>query len=68
MRVKGVKHTNEDGVEGWLVNGQKTWTTSAHFAEWYWCGVRTDPNNKHLGISPSRYRDMEDLETQGPHN
>jgi len=24
--------------------------------------------NKHLGISPSRYRDMEDLETQRPHN
>ncbi|MGB6059874.1 MAG: acyl-CoA dehydrogenase family protein [Microthrixaceae bacterium] len=51
MRLKGVKHTNEDGVEGWLLNGQKTWTTSAHFAEWYWCGVRTDPDNKHMGIS-----------------
>ncbi len=24
--------------------------------------------NKHLGISPSRYRNMEDLESQGPHN
>ena len=51
MRLKGVKHTNADGVEGWLLNGQKTWTTSAHFAEWYWCGVRTDPDNKHMGIS-----------------
>ena len=51
MRLKGVKHTNEDGVEGWLLNGQKTWTTSAHFAEWYWCGVRTDPDNKHMGIT-----------------
>ncbi len=51
MRLKGVKHTNEDGVTGWMCNGQKTWTTSAHFAEWYWCGVRTDPDNKHLGIS-----------------
>ena len=51
MRVKGVKHTNEDGVTGWLVNGQKTWTTSAHFADWYWCGVRTDPDNKHMGIT-----------------
>ncbi|MGB3412698.1 MAG: acyl-CoA dehydrogenase family protein [Microthrixaceae bacterium] len=51
MRLKGVKHTNSDGVEGWLLNGQKTWTTSAHFAEWYWCGVRTDPDNKHMGIS-----------------
>lgn len=51
MRLKGVKHTNSDGVEGWLLNGQKTWTTSAHFADWYWCGVRTDPDNKHMGIT-----------------
>lgn len=51
MRLKGIKHTTEDGREGWLLNGQKTWTTSAHFAEWYWCGVRTDPDNKHMGIS-----------------
>ena len=51
MRLKGVRHTAEDGTTGWLLNGQKTWTTSAHFAEWYWCGVRTDPDNKHLGIT-----------------
>ncbi len=51
MRLKGVQHTTEDGRTGWLCNGQKTWTTSAHFAEWYWCGVRTDPDNKHMGIS-----------------
>ncbi len=51
MRLKGVKHVNDDGVSGWLLNGQKTWTTSAHFAEWYWCGVRTDPDNKHMGIT-----------------
>ena len=36
---------------GWLLNGQKTWTTSAHFAEWYWLGTRTDPNEKHTGIT-----------------
>ena len=51
MRLKGVRHTAEDGSTGWLLNGQKTWTTSAHFAEWYWCGVRTDPDNKHMGIT-----------------
>jgi len=51
MRLKGVPHTTEDGRTGWLLNGQKTWTTSAHFAEWYWCGVRTDPDNKHMGIT-----------------
>jgi 3-oxocholest-4-en-26-oyl-CoA dehydrogenase alpha subunit len=51
MRLKGVRHTAEDGTTGWLLNGQKTWTTSAHFAEWYWCGVRTDPDNKRMGIT-----------------
>lgn len=29
---------------GWILSGQKTWTTSAHFAEWYWVGARTDPD------------------------
>ncbi|MCZ7528996.1 MAG: acyl-CoA dehydrogenase family protein [Acidimicrobiia bacterium] len=38
--------------DGWRLNGQKTWTTSAHFAEWYWVGARTDPDApKHHGIS-----------------
>ena len=50
MRLKA-ERTFHDGKEGWLLNGQKTWTTSAHFAEWYWLGTRTDPNNKHMGIT-----------------
>jgi alkylation response protein AidB-like acyl-CoA dehydrogenase len=38
--------------DGWRLNGQKTWTTSAHFAEWYWVGARTDPDApKHHGIT-----------------
>jgi hypothetical protein len=37
--------------DGWMLNGQKVWTTSAHFAEWYWMGARTDPDNKHQGIT-----------------
>ena len=38
--------------DGWRLNGQKTWTTSAHFAEWYWVGARTDPEaSKHHGIT-----------------
>ncbi len=41
-----------DKVEGgWMLNGQKTWTTSAHFADWYWVGARTDQTKKHDGIS-----------------
>ncbi len=35
---------------GWRLNGQKIWTTSAHFADWYWVGARTDAG-KHDGIS-----------------
>jgi hypothetical protein len=46
MKLKAVR----DG-DGWRLNGQKTWTTSAHFAEWYWLGARTDPDNKHQGIT-----------------
>src|SRR4051795_8890395 len=46
MKLKAVK----DG-DGWLLNGQKVWTTSAHFADWYWLGARTDPANKHQGIT-----------------
>jgi alkylation response protein AidB-like acyl-CoA dehydrogenase len=38
--------------DGWLLNGQKIWTTSAHFADWYWVGARTDPEAaKHFGIT-----------------
>ena len=45
-----LKATRVDG--GWVLNGQKTWTTSAHFAEWYWVGARTDPEApKHFGIT-----------------
>jgi 3-oxocholest-4-en-26-oyl-CoA dehydrogenase alpha subunit len=47
MKLKATK----DG-DGWRLNGQKTWTTSAHFAEWYWVGARTDPDAaKHFGIT-----------------
>src|SRR6266516_5689349 len=47
MRLKATR----DG-DGWRLNGQKTWTTSAHFAEWYWVGARTDPDvSKHTGIT-----------------
>ena len=35
-----------------MLNGQKIWTTSAHFADWYWVGARTDPDApKHAGIT-----------------
>jgi alkylation response protein AidB-like acyl-CoA dehydrogenase len=36
----------------YLVNGQKIWTSFAHYANWIFCLVRTDPEAKpHSGIS-----------------
>jgi alkylation response protein AidB-like acyl-CoA dehydrogenase len=47
MQLKAVR----DGEE-WVLNGQKIWTTSAHFADWYWVGARTNPDApKHSGIT-----------------
>lgn len=47
MRLKA-----ERKDDGWLLNGQKVFTTSAHFADWYWVGARTDPSaRKHHAIS-----------------
>jgi alkylation response protein AidB-like acyl-CoA dehydrogenase len=42
--------TRDDTRNGWVLSGQKIWTTSAHFADWYWVGARTGPH-KHKGIS-----------------
>jgi len=35
-----------DGKGGYIVNGQKTWTTYAQYADWIFCLVRTDNSGK----------------------
>jgi pimeloyl-CoA dehydrogenase large subunit len=41
-----------DGNDYYIVNGQKTWTTLAQYADWIFCLVRTDPKaKKQEGIS-----------------
>nr|WSY53508.1 acyl-CoA dehydrogenase family protein [Streptomyces sp. NBC_00886] len=38
--------------QGWLIDGQKIFTSNAHNADWIWLACRTDPEApKHRGIS-----------------
>jgi len=48
LKTKAVK--DEDS---YVVNGQKIWTTLAHYADWIFCLVRTDPSveRRQEGIS-----------------
>lgn len=40
-----------DEGDHFVVNGQKTWTTYAQYADWIFCLVRTDKANKYQGIT-----------------
>ena len=48
LKTKAVKKENV-----YVVNGQKIWTTLAHYADWIFCLVRTDPTveKRQEGIS-----------------
>ena len=46
LSTRADRFTGEDGKEYYRVNGQKTWTTQGHFADWGFFLVRTDQNAK----------------------
>lgn len=47
-----LRATHDGAAGGWILNGQKRFTTSAHFADWYWVAARTDSEApKHKGIT-----------------
>jgi alkylation response protein AidB-like acyl-CoA dehydrogenase len=52
LKTKAVRISDNEG-EHYLVNGQKIWTTLAHYADWIFCLVRTDPTveKRQEGIS-----------------
>jgi alkylation response protein AidB-like acyl-CoA dehydrogenase len=52
LKTKAERIKADDGREYYIVNGQKTWTTLAQFADWGFFLVRTDPDAKpQSGIS-----------------
>jgi alkylation response protein AidB-like acyl-CoA dehydrogenase len=47
LRTSAVKQGEE-----WVLNGQKIWSTGAHFSDWGMIVTRTDPNaSKHAGLT-----------------
>jgi len=51
----------EDKGDHWVVNGQKVWTSYADQADWIFCLVRTDKENKYQGITFMLF----DMESEG---
>jgi alkylation response protein AidB-like acyl-CoA dehydrogenase len=52
LRTSAVRGSDQEGRAGWILNGQKVWTSYAQFADWGICLARTDPDApKSKGIS-----------------
>lgn len=50
--VAGLQMRAEKTQDEWILNGQKVWTTGAHYSEWGEVIVRTDPDlPKHQGLT-----------------
>jgi len=50
--VAGLKTRAERDGDGWVINGQKVWTSGAHYSDYGIIITRTDPNvPKHKGLT-----------------
>ena len=50
--LAGLKTTAVADGDHWIVNGQKVWTSGAHYADWAILVARTDPDaKKHHGLT-----------------
>jgi alkylation response protein AidB-like acyl-CoA dehydrogenase len=50
--VAGLRTRAEKKGDDWIVNGQKIWTSGAHYSDWGLLITRTDPNvPKHKGLT-----------------
>jgi hypothetical protein len=50
--VAGLRTRAEQNGDGWIVNGQKIWTSGAHYSDYGILLTRTDPNvPKHKGLT-----------------
>jgi acyl-CoA dehydrogenase len=50
--LAGLRSTAVRDGDGWVLNGQKIWSTGAHYSKWGMIVVRTDPNvAKHAGLT-----------------
>ncbi len=51
LQTFGEEAYDEECGDHWIVNGQKVWTSYADKADWIFCLVRTDKQDKYRGIS-----------------